>query len=273
VDEIIVALPKPGHPEIVELAARCRTHGIAVSVIPHPYELYLSRTQLIDLDGLPLLQLRDANVATGTPGWQRFMDSALGSFLFVLALPAMFMGATLLKIKKGRALCRELRCGKGGDPFWMYRLNSERYASDLPPYELILQHFSVTELPQLWNVLRGEMSLVGPRPESPEKVKHYSDWHKQRLNVKPGITGLAQVHGLRDQHSSEDKTRFDLQYILNRSVFIYISLLLQTFWTIAVRLVRLPHLRPETPVVSQLHRELSLKETFTSAHSTQSSAD
>jgi lipopolysaccharide/colanic/teichoic acid biosynthesis glycosyltransferase len=273
VDEIIVALPKPGHPEIVELAARCRTHGIAVSVIPHPYELYLSRTQLIDLDGLPLLQLRDANVATDTPGWQRFMDSALGSFLFILALPAMFTGATLLKIKKGRALCRELRCGKGGEPFWMYRLNSERYASDLPPYELILQHFSVTELPQLWNVLRGEMSLVGPRPESPEKVKHYSDWHKQRLNVKPGITGLAQVHGLRDQHSSEDKTRFDLQYILNRSVFIYISLLLQTFWTIAVRLVRLPHLRPETPVVSQLHRELSLKETFTSAHSTQSSAD
>ncbi|MGA8153352.1 MAG: sugar transferase [Terriglobales bacterium] len=273
VDEIIVALPKPGHPEIVDLAALCQSHGIAVSVIPHPYELYLSRTQLIDLDGLPLLQLRDASVATDPPGWQRFTDLVLGSFLFVLAVPAMFLGAALLRVKKGRAFCRESRCGKGGECFWMYRLNSERYVSDLPPYELILQHLSVTELPQLWNVLRGEMSLVGPRPESPEKVKHYSDWQKQRLNVKPGITGLAQVHGLRDQHSSEDKTRFDLQYILNRSVFTYISLLLQTFSTIAVRLLHLPRLHPETPVVSQLQRELSLKESFTNAHSTQSSAD
>jgi lipopolysaccharide/colanic/teichoic acid biosynthesis glycosyltransferase len=273
VDEIIIALPKPGHPEIVDLTAHCQNRGIAVSVIPHPYELYLSKTQLIDLDGLPLLQLRDANVVIETPGWQRFMDLALASFLFVLAVPPMFLGAALLKIKKGRGFCLELRCGKGGETFWMYRLNSERYVDNLPACELVLQHFSITELPQLFNVLRGDMSLVGPRPEPPEKVKHYSDWQKQRLNVKPGITGLAQVHGLRDQNSSEDKTRFDLQYILNRSVFTYISLLLQTFWTIAVRFVRLPHLHPETPATSHVHRELSLKESFTSAHSTQSSAD
>jgi len=273
VDEIIVALPKPGHPEIVDLATRCRNHGIAVSVVPHPYELYLSRTQLIDLDGLPLLQLNDANTAINTPGWQRFMDLTLGSVLFLLAVPIVLTGATLLKRKKERAFCRELRCGKGGKPFWMYRLNSERYVNQLPAHELILQHLSVTELPQLWNVLHGDMSLVGPRPEPPEKVKHYSDWQKQRLNVKPGITGLAQVHGLRDQHSSEDKTRFDLQYILNRSAFTYISLLLQTFWTIAVRLLRLPELHSETPEAPQPHRELSLKESFTSAHSTQSSAD
>jgi lipopolysaccharide/colanic/teichoic acid biosynthesis glycosyltransferase len=275
VEEIIVALPKPGHPEILDLAARCRSHGIAVSVVPHPYELYLSRTQLIDLDGLPLLQLHDANVAVNTPSWQRFMDLALGTLLFLLALPAVLIGAGLLRSRKGRAFCRELRCGKGGEPFWMYRLNSERYIKDLPLYELVLQHLSVTELPQLWNVLRGDMSLVGPRPEPPEKVKHYSDWQRQRLNVKPGITGLAQVHGLRDQHSSEDKTRFDLQYILNRSVFIHLSLLLQTFWTLAVRLIRLPRLHPEAPAAPapELHPELSLEGSFTSAHSTQSSAD
>ena len=273
VDEIIVALPKPGHPEVLDLAARCRAHGIAVSVVPQPYELYLSRTDLIDLDGLPLLQLHDANVVVNTPGWQRFMDLALGTLLFLLAVPAVLTGASLLKSKKGRAFCRELRCGKGGEPFWMYRLNSERYIQDLPRYELVLQHLSVTELPQLWNVLRGEMSLVGPRPESPEKVKHYSDWQRQRLNVKPGITGLAQVYGLRDQHSSEDKTRFDLQYILNRSGFVYLSLLLQTLWTLAARWVRLPRLRPEVPAAAELHPELSLEGSFTSAHSAQSSAD
>lgn len=273
VNEIIVALPKSGHPEILDLAANCRGNGIAVSVVPHPYELYLSRTQLIDLDGLPLLQLHDVNVAAKDPAWQRFMDLTLASFCSLLAIPAVLVGAGLLQSKKGRAFCGELRCCKGGKPFWMYRMNSPRYVNNLPLYEMILQHLSVTELPQLWNVLRGDMSLVGPRPESPEKVKHYSDWQKQRLNVKPGITGLAQVNGLRDQHSSEDKTRFDLQYVLNRSLFSYISLLLQTFWTIAVRLVRLSSLQPELPVVSQAHSELSLKESFTNAHSTQSSAD
>jgi lipopolysaccharide/colanic/teichoic acid biosynthesis glycosyltransferase len=273
VDEIIVALPKPGHPEILDLAARCRSHGIAVSVVPQPYELYLSRTQLIDLDGLPLLQLGDASVAVKTPNWERSMDLMLGILLFVLAVPAVLAGAGLLKSKKGRAFCRELRCGKGGEPFWMYRLSSERYTPDLPLYEVVLQHLSVTELPQLLNVLRGEMSLVGPRPESPEKVKHYSDWQRQRLNVKPGITGLAQVYGLRDQHSSEDKTRFDLQYILNRSGFIYLSLLLQTFWTLALRWVRLLRLHPEPQAVAEPRPELSLEGTFTSANSAQSSAD
>jgi hypothetical protein len=155
----------------------------------------------------------------------------------------------------------------------MCRLNSERYGPSLPWYEVILQHLSVTELPQLLNVLRGEMSLVGPRPEEPEKVKHYSDWQRQRLNVKPGITGLAQVHGLRDRHSSEEKTRFDLQYMLSRSPFIDISLLLQTFCTLMGRLFRLPKLTLELDAPSAPRSELSFKERLTSAHSTQSSAD
>jgi lipopolysaccharide/colanic/teichoic acid biosynthesis glycosyltransferase len=118
----------------------------------------------------------------------------------------------------------------------MYRLNSPRREPNLPMYERVMQHLSVTELPQLLNVLRGEMSLVGPRPEVLESVRHYTDWHLQRLNVKPGITGLAQVHGLRDQNALEDKTRYDLQYILHRSLFQDISLVMQTIWTIIRRL-------------------------------------
>jgi lipopolysaccharide/colanic/teichoic acid biosynthesis glycosyltransferase len=90
-------------------------------------------------------------------------------------------------------------------------------------------------LPQLWNVLRGDMSLVGPRPESPERVKYYSEWQRQRLKVRAGVTGLAQVNGLREQHSSEDKTRFDLQYILNWSPLLDLSLILQTVWTLLSR--------------------------------------
>jgi lipopolysaccharide/colanic/teichoic acid biosynthesis glycosyltransferase len=272
VDEVILALPKAGHPEVLELAARCRSHGIAVTLVPQPYELYLSRTQLLDLDGLPLLQLKDV-ATTGDPVWQRVMDVALSVVLIPLSLPPILVGAGVLQYMKGRAFCRELRCGKNGETFWMYRLNSERYANNLPRYELLLQHVSVTELPQLWNVLRGKMSLVGPRPEAPEKVKHYSDWQRQRLNVKPGITGLAQVHGLRDQHSSEDKTRFDLQYMLSRSPFMDVSLLLQTFWTLLVRLLQLPQLKSQPEPVSTIHSQLPFEENLTSAHSTQSSAD
>jgi len=273
VNEIIIALPKPGHPEVLELAARCRSQGIAVSLVPHPYELYLSKTQLLNLDGLPILQWQD-EPSCGDPVWQRVLDLAMGVILTLLATPVVFVAAALLRYRKGLAFCRELRCGKGGNPFWMYRLNSERYALNLPRYERLLQQLSVTELPQLWNVLRGEMSLVGPRPESPEKVKHYSDWQSQRLKVKPGMTGLAQVHGLRDQHSSEDKTRFDLQYLLERSPFIDVSLLLQTLWTLTMRLLQLPRVRlvPEQTAVER-GREFPIEERLSSAHSAQSSAD
>jgi lipopolysaccharide/colanic/teichoic acid biosynthesis glycosyltransferase len=120
-------------------------------------------------------------------------------------------------------------------PFSMLRLNVDRVASNGSRFEAVLHEFSLTELPQLWNVLRGDMSLVGPRPESRDRVCRYSEWQRQRLTVKPGMTGLAQVQGLREQHSSEEKTRFDLQYLLNCSLWIDLSLLLQTVWTLATR--------------------------------------
>jgi lipopolysaccharide/colanic/teichoic acid biosynthesis glycosyltransferase len=147
----------------------------------------------------------------------------------------------------------------------MHRLNSDRDCKSLSANEMFLQKLSITELPQLWNVLRGDMSLVGPRPESPERAKHYSDWQRQRLNVKPGITGLAQVHGLRQQHSSEEKARFDLQYMLHPSAFMDVALLLQTIWTLFVRLFG--------SGTRDFTDTNSLQGTLTSAHSAQSSAD
>jgi lipopolysaccharide/colanic/teichoic acid biosynthesis glycosyltransferase len=106
-------------------------------------------------------------------------------------------------------------------------------------FEQLLAESSVSELPQLWNVLCGDMSLVGPRPESPNRAKRYTDWQQRRLSVKPGITGLAQVYGLRDDSSSEDKTRFDLQYLLYPSLLADVSLLMQTGWTLTRRVSRL----------------------------------
>lgn len=275
IDEIIITLSKPGGwPEIANLATRCRREGVGVSVVPHPYELYLSRPQLLDIGGLPVLQLRDADEGVGGRIWKRCLDVVLGGALLILLAPVLITGALILAAKNGGSFCRELRCGKLGEKFFMYRLNSDRDAASLPLVELVMQQLSITELPQLWNVLRGEMSLVGPRPESPERVKHYSDWQRRRLNLRPGMTGLAQVHGLRQQHSSEEKARFDLQYMLQCSFFLDVSLLLQTAWTLTGRIVRFdkwPNSSgDELPVVAI---EPLAERSLTRAHSAQSSAD
>ena len=119
----------------------------------------------------------------------------------------------------------------------MWRLNVD-YDAPLGRFERTLLKLSITDLPQLWNVLLGDMTLVGPRPESVMRVRHYSDWQRQRLSVRPGITGLAQVYGLREVHSSEEKARFDLQYISHWTPFMDFALLLQTLWTLARRLGR-----------------------------------
>lgn len=273
VAEVILTVPTPGHPEILDLASRCRTRGIAVSMVPQPYELYLTKQELTDLDGVPLLHLVPVTTDDSEPLWKRPFDIGMALALMPLCLAPMLAAATVLRLAKGRAFCSEQRFGKNGVPFQIYRLNSPRIEPDLPAYEALLQKLSITELPQLLNVLRGQMSLVGPRPEGIDRASRYTDWHRQRLKVKPGITGLAQVYGLRHQHPSEDKTRYDLQYILQRSLFQDVSLLLQTAWTLVVRVFR--H-QAKTVVMETSPRETidrSLQETLVHAHSSQSSAD
>jgi lipopolysaccharide/colanic/teichoic acid biosynthesis glycosyltransferase len=270
VDEIILTVPEPGHSEILDLAATCRTAGVAVSLVPQPYQLYLSRPELVDLDGLPLLQWEGS--AAADPHWKRLLDLAFTACLLPLAAAAVVPAALLLKFRKGKGFRRELRCGQHGKTFWMYRLNSDRRTKELPAHEFLMQRSSLTELPQLLNVLRGDMSLVGPRPEGPERARHYSDWNQQRLSVKPGMTGLAQVYGLRDESSSEDKTRYDLQYILHRSSFQDISILLQTLWTITLRLLPAQRWEARTPHLGN-RADAQFKEALSGAHSPQSSSD
>jgi lipopolysaccharide/colanic/teichoic acid biosynthesis glycosyltransferase len=274
VDEVILTVPEPGLPEILDVATTCREAGLAVSLVPQPYTLYLSKPELVDLDGLPLLQWEGSAAARANPHWKRALDLAFAACLLPLAMAAIAPAALLLKLRKGKSFRRELRCGQRGQTFWMYRLNSDRHATGLPVHEFFMQRSSLTELPQLLNVFRGEMSLVGPRPEGPERMRHYSDWHQLRLSVKPGMTGLAQVHGLREHSSSEDKTRYDLQYILHRSPFQDISLLLQTLWTITPRLIQLRRRQACAPHVAIENRAPTVfEENYSRAHSSQSSSD
>jgi lipopolysaccharide/colanic/teichoic acid biosynthesis glycosyltransferase len=273
VDEIVLTVAMPNHPEILELTSSCRTRGIAVSMVPQPYELYITKHELTDLDGVPLLQLLPVTSANPEPFWKRPFDICMTVVLLPICLVPMVGAAALLKFKKGRAFCTERRFGKNGVQFPIFRLNCPRATADLPGYERWLQKLSIPELPQLFNALRGDMSLVGPRPEGPDRTRGYTDWHRQRLKVKPGITGLAQVYGLRHQHSSENKTRYDLQYILHRSFFLDISLLVQTVWTLVLRLVQTQDPDDESNVTSPVASVSGFQESFIHADSSQPSAD
>jgi lipopolysaccharide/colanic/teichoic acid biosynthesis glycosyltransferase len=238
VDELVMAHP-PASNEILNLVALCREQAIRVSLVPQPYELYLSRPSLLDLGGLPLLQIGEMPAPAAGMG-KRALDLALGSVLALATLPIVLACAAALRISTGRAFRWEKRVGWQGVQFTMLRLNVDRNPQNGSRFERMLDRLSIPELPQFWNVFRGEMSLVGPRPEGPERAHRYSAWQKQRLAVKPGMTGLAQVHGLREEHTSEDKTRHDLQYMLHPSLLKDLSLLIETIWTLLLRLVKLP---------------------------------
>jgi lipopolysaccharide/colanic/teichoic acid biosynthesis glycosyltransferase len=235
VSKIIIAMVQPNSAEIQKLIVECRKASIQAYLVPHWYDLYMSKAELVDIDGLPLLSLQERNPSGAGFALKRALDFVLSAGILLLVSPLLLFAALLVYSKKGRAFRAELRCGKDGIPFRMYRLNVERHATNPERYERLFVRWSLTELPQLWNVLRGDMALVGPRPESAERLKFYSDWQRQRLRVRGGVTGLAQVHGLREQHSSEDKARFDLQYIFNWSPLLDLSLILQTLWTLLFR--------------------------------------
>jgi lipopolysaccharide/colanic/teichoic acid biosynthesis glycosyltransferase len=281
VDELVMA-HTPASKEILNLVAICRQQAIRISLVPQPYELYLSRPTLLDLGGLPLLQLDMAPPASARIA-KRLLDLGLGFVLAVVTLPVILACSAALRFSTGSAFRWETRIGWRGVQFSMLRFNVDHNPQNGSRFARMLWQFSVSELPQLWNVLRGDMSLVGPRPEGPDRANRYSSWHQQRLAVKPGMTGLAQVHGLREQHGSEEKTRHDLQYMLHPSLLKDLSLLIETMWTLALRLVKSPKRAPAgiaadsgddaTHSVSYPLSPQAFQEMLQHAHRTQSGSD
>jgi lipopolysaccharide/colanic/teichoic acid biosynthesis glycosyltransferase len=255
IQELIIVEPVPPGPETEKLISRCRENGMRIHLVPQHYELYRSRAELTEIEDVPLLSLEERRLPVIGAKLKRCLDVMGALLLFVLSAPLGALSVAALYALNRKAFRKELRCGKNGVPFPMYRLNVDRAAKHLPAYARILARFSLTELPQLWNVLKGEMSLVGPRPESPDRVKLYSDWQRQRLTVIPGLTGLAQVRGLREEHSSEEKARFDLQYIGQWSLFLDLSLLLQTAWVLFARLVKVDSFKIAPALKSRFARE------------------
>jgi lipopolysaccharide/colanic/teichoic acid biosynthesis glycosyltransferase len=223
--------------ELSQLVDRCRAANITVSLVSEYYDLYITRPRLLEVGGIPLLRFDKPSDHYWLLHVKTVIDFLLAISLLAVSAPLILLAALDLVLRGRRVLESETRCGRGGRPFAMYRF---AIATDDPKNSWLmdmLMRTSLNELPSLWNVLRGEMSVVGPRPETPEQIKHYSEWHHRRLRFKPGITGWAQVHGSRDKDSSDEKARFDLQYILTWSPLLDMVVLLETLGTVLSRLV------------------------------------
>jgi len=236
VGEVILADFDSGSTQGNQLIWQCHQNGIEVCVIPHSYNLYSSHARILNLGGLPFVKVESHIPQSLDLLLKRSMDLLLLGPLLILSFPPSIVIAASLILRKRSVLHSERRCGYKGRTFRMYRFNLPRHSEHLGAFDSVLDRLSLTELPQLWNVVKGDMSLVGPRPEDPARVQNYSEWQRQRLAIQPGMTGLAQVEGLRDNHSSDEKSRYDLQYIHKWSPLVDLALLVQTAWTLCFRI-------------------------------------
>jgi len=237
VDELIFAMPIRRDTEILDFVARCQKLGIGIKVVPEYYELHASQLKSFEIDGIPIFTLKETCIEPAYRMLKSVMDYLLAVVLLLILGPLMAIVSLILYLAADRRVIRrETRVGLEGRSFVLYRFDTS-LAEALPAQRgsafgvwfcRFLYRYSLSELPQLWNVLKGEMSVVGPRPETPERVRHYSAWHQRRLQLRPGITGLAQVKGLRGADSSDAKTKHDLEYAANFSPFLDLILALAT---------------------------------------------
>lgn len=252
IDLVIIALPFWEHHRLPDLVMTCRLAGVEFRVAPDLYELSFDRIDIGNLSGIPLIGLKELSLR----GWNLVVKRAIDLALVILSLPLSVPLALALALivrldSPGPAIFRQRRIGRDGQPFTCYKFRTmvvdaeSRKAAlaalneaDGPLFKMrndprttrvgkLLRRYSLDELPQLWNILRGEMSWVGPRPATNEEVIQYEDWHYRRLTVVPGLTGLSQVLG-RSDISFDEMVRLDIFYTENWSPGMDVRILLQT---------------------------------------------
>ncbi|MDH3520353.1 MAG: sugar transferase [Myxococcales bacterium] len=247
VREIFVALPSLGHTRMLSLVLACEDLGITFRVVTNLFEVLTAGTQIDLVDDLPLVRLGRERVHAFYEPAKRVFDLVGGLAGLLLAGPLMSWVALRLRCSGASPLFVHERVGRGGRRFRMYKFRTlrddvghyevaprDRADPRITPYGRWLRNTSIDELPQLFNVLRGEMSLVGPRPEMPFIAAEYDEWQRRRLTVKPGITGLWQILGRKDLPMHEN-LQYDFYYIRNRSLLLDASILLRTIGAVLSR--------------------------------------
>ncbi len=241
VREVFVADPGLGHTRMLSLVLDCEDLGIEFRVVTNLFEVLTAGTELDLVDDLPLVRLGRERAHPLYAGAKRAFD-ACGALLGLVAFAPLLLWCAwrIRATSPGPALFFQDRSGRDGRPFRMVKFRTmhadaepEAVAPTGPgdprvtAYGRWLRATSIDELPQLWNVLRGEMSLVGPRPEMPFIVAGYDGWQRRRLSVKPGISGLWQILGRKDLPMHQN-LQYDFYYIRNRSLALDASILLRT---------------------------------------------
>lgn len=232
----------------------CQIHGITYRYVSNPYETSKNNTHVDFLGQVPLVEIRTIGITAWWRVIKRLFDITLGSVLFIILFPgAIVMSLLIVLDSPGFPFYVSKRVGRGGHVFSMIKFrsmvhdaeyikktleeNNER--PDGPLFKVKndpritqlghwLRRWSIDELAQIINVIKGDMSFIGPRPHLPEEVEKYSDKQRQVLTIKPGITGMAQVYG-RDTNSFDREIELDLFYIENWSLLLDTKILLLTF--------------------------------------------
>ncbi|MBI5669985.1 MAG: undecaprenyl-phosphate glucose phosphotransferase [Chloroflexi bacterium] len=252
IEQVIIALPEAQRAEIVELVTLCQRGHVDIKIYPDMFAYMAGDLSVDDLGGTPLLTVRDIALRGWKLSLKRGLD-ILGSFAGLVFLsPLMLLTALLIKWEDGGPVFyTQERMGLDGRPFEMIKFRSMRVDAEASgpgwtvendPRVTRLGHFLRTtnwdEIPQLINVLVGQMSLVGPRPERPvyvwqfrEHIPRYMERHRE----KSGMTGWAQVNGLRGDTSIAERTQYDLWYVENWSLWLDIKIIVRTIWQTVTR--------------------------------------
>jgi len=247
-DAVLLALSGVDHDRVLELARYCLAAGAEVKVVPDVLEIMTSAASTEEVAGLPLVGLRPNRLVGGNLWVKRGFDVVATLLLSIIALPVVAVSALAISLtSKGSPFYRQERLGRAGRPFQVWKLRSmvrdaERGLGPVmtevgdqrrTPVGRFIRRYSLDELPQLWNVLVGEMSIVGPRPERPFFAQQFEDSvprYRERLQVKPGCTGWAQVNDLRQSSSMEERVFYDIYYVENWSLSFDLKILLLTPW-------------------------------------------
>jgi exopolysaccharide biosynthesis polyprenyl glycosylphosphotransferase len=259
VTDVVIALPPRAYQKVSALAADLHDLPVKVLVIPDYFHLALHKAVVEEFAGLPMLDLRAPALNEYQRMIKRAFDLLVGTLLLIPTLPLMFLVAVTIKLDSpGPVIYKQRRVGENGRLFWMYKfrsmdVNADERLKEVVKYDmeghLIHKHpddprvtrvgywlrkTSLDELPQFFNILKGEMSLVGPRPELPLLVQQYEPWQRKRFAVPQGVTGWWQING-RSEKPMHLHTEDDLYYVQNYSILLDIYILFKTVWVVLRR--------------------------------------
>lgn len=250
--EVIVALPATHHAQILDIIDSCREYGLDFKLVPDLFEMRFNEVRIDALNGVPLIGVKDTALQGFNLFVKRALDIVFAVLAFAVATVPMAIIAIIIKLSsRGPVLIRQVRVGKGGKEFTCYkfrsmyedadeRLEEVRHLNEAQgpmfkirddprrtPVGRFLRTTSLDELPQLYNILKGEMSWVGPRPPRPQEAAEYSEWQRKRLEVTPGLTGLWQISG-RSDLPFDEMVKLDLYYAENWSLAVDLMIILRT---------------------------------------------